>query len=55
MLCILQNSIGGMMITEVAALRDALTIFQIVLERVLRRLIQQETYRHQTFSLVAFL
>ncbi len=30
MLCLLQNSIGGMMRTELAVLRDALTDFQIL-------------------------
>jgi hypothetical protein len=36
MLCLLQNSMGGMMRTELAALRYALTVFQKILERVLQ-------------------
>jgi hypothetical protein len=35
MLCLLKKSIGEMMRTELAALRDSLTVFQIVLERIL--------------------
>jgi hypothetical protein len=33
---LVQNSIGGMMRTELAAFRYALTVFQIALERALR-------------------
>jgi hypothetical protein len=35
MLCLLQNSIGEMMRTELEAFRDSLSVFHIVLERVL--------------------